>query len=366
MQPVLPPSLSRYSPRRAFTLAELLVVMAIIAIVIALIVPALGGSRNAARASATSNLMKQISNAVAVFGNENSGQMPGPFTARQMGMASNETQGMSMAENVMLGLMGWSSSGSGTPLAVGPSPTTTITVNSDMIGVPGADGKQYFTPDKKYYVPQYANLSQQVGVAPHTDAEGQPQLPDIVDAWGTPLLFWVSDDTYISKPSATNPGNYKFALRNSGTGTTGAKYYWASNSCFLTAQSVGKRALNQFSGSLLATAPGNTSPVSLEGVLGNPNAPWRNPSQPNDVPQLPLSGRSPFMVQSAGIDGYYLGKQDKGAKLFAGGIITYGTNFAPSGTGQVGPTNQYLDKNGKQTNIDIMSDFDDLWSNSGS
>ncbi|MBX3376165.1 MAG: prepilin-type N-terminal cleavage/methylation domain-containing protein [Phycisphaeraceae bacterium] len=356
------------SGRRAFTLAELLVVMAIIAIVIALIVPALGGSRNAARAAATQSLMKDIGNAVSTFSNDNSGQMPGPFTARQMGLSDNVTRGMSMAENVMLGLMGWQRNSSASAnIQVGPSSNATIEVDPSLIGVPGAGGRQYFTPDKKYWVAQVAGLGQ-MAEAPHASVEGDPaQLPDVVDAWGTPLLMWVQDDTYITKPR-TGSSNYEFARLNSGTGANGAKYYWAQNACFLTATATSKRSVNQTdanAGSLLSQPNANTA-TSMAGVLGNPNAPWRDPANLNAVPTVPLSGRAPFTVQSAGIDGYYLGRRDKGAKQFTGGIVTYGTNFAPNITQPIGPTNQWVDKNGKPTNIDVLAAFDDLFSYGGS
>lgn len=368
MKPELPAHLSRLSGRRGFTLAELLIVMAIIAIVIALIVPALSGSRNAARAAATQSLLKDISNAVSTFSNDNSGQMPGPFTARQMGASDNDPgqRGMSMGENVMLGLMGYQRNGnSSLNIRVGPSSNNEIEVDPELIGVPGAGGKQYFTPDKKFYVAQVAGVGQ-VAAAPHASTEGDPQqLRDMVDAWGTPLLFWVQDETYINKPRAG--GNYQFSAQNSGTGASlanGAKYYWMQNACFLTAPSTGKRALNQFTGSLLGQGDA-TAITSITGMLGNPNAPWRDPGNLNAVPTIPLSGRAPLAVQSAGIDGYYLGRSDRGAKQFGpplpnpNNAVHYQVNFA-SASGVA-----YVDRNGKPTNIDVLAGFDDLFSYGG-
>jgi prepilin-type N-terminal cleavage/methylation domain-containing protein len=49
------------APRRGFTLVELLVVVAIIALLIGVLLPAIGSARNAARASAAQNNVRQIS-----------------------------------------------------------------------------------------------------------------------------------------------------------------------------------------------------------------------------------------------------------------------------------------------------------------
>ncbi len=366
MKPELPAHLSCFVRRRGFTLAELLVVMAIIAIVIALIVPALGGSRNAARAGATKQQITQISNACSSFVNDER-RTPGHFSAREMGVSENLTMGMSETENVMLDLIGWQkAANTSNEISVGPSATGALKIDYQLIGVPGQGSKQYYVPDKRHYLPQTA-LSQQMANTPNANAaaEGDPkQLPDVVDEFLNPILIWRQDDTYVTKPSSTN---YKFAVTDSGTGQTGAKYYWASNACFLTAPQLGKKQLDQThptKGSLLGVN-GAATATSVAGFLGGPNAPYRPAANLNAVPTVAMSGRAPIVVHSAGIDGYYLGRQDKGGKLFANGI-TYGTNFAPDIASAIGPTNQYVDKDGKPTNIDLLADFDDLFSYGGS
>lgn len=347
--------------RRGFSLVELLVVIAIIAIVIALVVPALSGGRNAARKAATDGIIKQISNAAASFGRDNNGRTPGYFTPKEMGSTENEGpggRGMSMAENVMLDLMGFQTGGT-SPVDVGPTAANVLRLDPALLGVPGVDGKQYYVPDKKYFVPQVSMLSQ-MGMAPHAAGEDDPrQLPDVVDAFGQPLLIWVEDDTYITKPSGAS---YAFGRRFSGTGANqGAKQYWATNSCFLTALRLGKMGKTQGLDSLLGDP--NTVAASLAGVLGNPNAPYRDPQNLAAIPTIPQASRAPFVVQSAGIDGVFLGRGDKGAKQFGvplqAGIVHYQVNFATS-TG-VG----YLDKNGKPTNHDVLADFDDLFAFGG-
>jgi prepilin-type N-terminal cleavage/methylation domain-containing protein len=352
-------TLAKKTASRAFTLAELLVVMAIIAVVIALVVPALSGGRNAARKAATDKQIKEIANASAVFARDNNGRMPGYFTPREMGNQENITRGMSQSENVMLELMGFSTGGT-TQVAVGPTSTNTLSLDPTMLGVPGTNGKQYYVPDKKYFVAQYSDTFQQIGSSPHTAIEGQVQLPDVIDAFGQPILIWVEDDTYITKPN-TSTGQYRFGAVNS---STPAKHYWATNACFLTATSLGKKGMDQTSmssGSMLGVN-GPLSAQSLEGALGNPNAAWRPPNNLNDLPNFrALTSRSPFIVQSAGVDGTYFGRKDKGAKQFGAGFIDYRVNFAPNVTLPISATNQYTDKNGKPTNIDVLHDFDDVF-----
>jgi prepilin-type N-terminal cleavage/methylation domain-containing protein/prepilin-type processing-associated H-X9-DG protein len=67
----------RAARRRAFTLVELLVVIGIIAIMIAILLPALNRAREAARQVQCLSNLKQLSNAVIMFATENRGWMPG-------------------------------------------------------------------------------------------------------------------------------------------------------------------------------------------------------------------------------------------------------------------------------------------------
>jgi len=356
--------------RTAFTLVELLVVMAIIAIVIALVLPALGGSRDAARAASTKSMLAKLSASVGVFGHDNGGKMPGYFTPREMGHSDNLAAGMSQSENALLDLAGFKKVQSG-GITIGPSTGNTLQIDPDSLGLPGGtNDKLYFVPDRKQLVAQVMQTQQMATVNQNTAAEGDPQLPDLVDAWGTPILMWVPDTTHVAKPSGQN---FRFAslLSGSGTGPAPGKYYWASNACFLTAKALGKKGMSQIpngsnepGGMLWENAP--ATETSLTALLGNPNAPYRNPQQLDAVPTWPLSARAPFIAHSAGRDGVYLGYKDKGAKQFAQGApMTYGTNFAPNLTAPIGTGNQYLDKNGKPTNIDILADFDDIFAYGG-
>lgn len=66
--------------RRGFTLIELLVVIAVIVILISMILPALGKSRQSARATACLSAVRQLGMGLAAYVNDNKGYYPGHHT----------------------------------------------------------------------------------------------------------------------------------------------------------------------------------------------------------------------------------------------------------------------------------------------
>ncbi len=78
-----PPSRSRGSGQRAFTLIELLAVIAVIGILAAILIPVIGGVRSKAhQAECTSNL-RSIGSALRLFAMEHNGMFPGPVMRGQ-------------------------------------------------------------------------------------------------------------------------------------------------------------------------------------------------------------------------------------------------------------------------------------------
>lgn len=68
--------MSKHQARRAFTLIELLVVTSIIALLIAILLPALGAARRTAQASACMSNLRQLSLAMEVYAEENGAVFP--------------------------------------------------------------------------------------------------------------------------------------------------------------------------------------------------------------------------------------------------------------------------------------------------
>lgn len=68
------------SNRRAFTLVELLVVIGIIAVLISVLLPALGRARDSAKQTACASNLRQVSLAMLVYINDNRGKFPRAYS----------------------------------------------------------------------------------------------------------------------------------------------------------------------------------------------------------------------------------------------------------------------------------------------
>ncbi len=374
-RPNVPAAIGRVT-RAGFTLIELLVVLIIIAVIISIVLPALGMARKAARSATTRNMLTQITSASGVFAHDHQGRMPGYFTARQMGDALNLTQGFSAMQNIMLDLAGGidpnQATAPATDLLVGPGTTTgtsQIYVNPDLMGSSsGGNTTLYYVPDAKHWVAQ--------SIAGQQLASGQnPSLRSVLDDFSNPILAWVQDETAVgqvttvaqfAKPKLTNP-----------TTEASARFYWAANSAFLGANAMGSRGYDQTdgnSGSMIrsTTASGTATPPpdadkSLCGIMGSPSAPYR-PVPPTGIgPTVPASARAPLMLHSAGADGIFLGRKDRGAKQFdttQHNFVDYQASFVNKVDGSEG-ADAYHDKDGKREIYDILKAFDDITATGG-
>jgi prepilin-type N-terminal cleavage/methylation domain-containing protein len=357
---------------RGFTLVELLVVMAIIALVISILLPALGGARNAAKTATTTSLASDIVKASESFQLDNR-RIAGRFTAREMGDKDNATRGLSGMENLLLDLAG-GVVGEGTtqptqypksisicPIDPSGGKADPVWVDPGLIGAQGVGGKSYYLPQAKFYVAQLnpgtgADIGQFGVDGPTGKTEADPQLPDVVDAWGNPLLVWTEDE---GSPSVTTDVA-KFAAIDS---TNSAHFYWNQNAAFLKATAMGRARLDQTK-SNAATKYSmigfNVAPADIQAnmavLLGNPNL----PTDLSKDPVLPTAGRGRVLIQSAGVDGYFMGKRDRGARRIAGNSdkLAFAMNYYKTDKAQ--KTDRLKDRDGKESTFDQKDDFDDV------
>jgi prepilin-type N-terminal cleavage/methylation domain-containing protein len=320
---------SQHARSRAFTLIEMLTVIGILAILIAIIIPAVNGARNAARKADTRVQMTGVMQAVSAFQADNR-RLPGYFSPRQMGSTLNATRGFTTMENMMIDLLGGvtTQAANGTTIiTVGPGTTPQDQVVLDVSAMgsstqnkSGTTTKSYIAFDAKRFVQQgvengaVTNVNARVGSSPNDHYF----IPTLVDPFGQPILAWMADDV----PSAG-----AFAdLNSSGAG---ARFYQVQNAGFLNASNVGKAKKSQRyadSGSVLSGDNSLTNiQRSMEALLGNASQP--DPSAPAATPR-PLAVRAPLVLHSAGLDGVYVGKLDKGARA---GLVTYQANQDPFG-----------------------------------
>jgi hypothetical protein len=222
-------------------------------------------------------------------------------------------------------------------------------IKTSLVGSTQTNSKSYMQLNDRNYIAQ--TDGKQVGVAGHTAAPDAPQLKDLVDSWGNPILAWQLDEAANSNITQV----IDFARVDSTAGI--ARFYWNSNAGFLRSTQFGKRNLNQDEKSILgSTASDIDRSTSLAGILGNPSAAL-------DVSQnfdriLPSIGRGKVIFHSAGSDGIFLSRDDRGSKIEARPEnqrrLVYGLNFKNT-------TNQpNTNANGQPASIDLSQQFDDL------
>lgn len=380
------PHLSVYRPSRrsgrGFTLIELLVVIAIIAVLIAILLPAIGGIRRSARQAASQALVNDFSTAALRFSNDNADRMPGFFSEEQMGAQENGTRwGFTATENAMLDLIGGdavygtTAPGGSTPaIRVGPFNQNAATgrlrvwVNPTLFGT-GRGG--YFAPSGENLVAMNMG-SQQFGEGSDQSqgfSGAAPTVPDLVDAFGNPIMVWSQDlaSRGSINPATDDPNPFQQFVAEHSTGNNNlAWFYLASNAGILKATSMGTSGLNQ-SGSLasgLTSAIGEGLPlenrrITLASLLASPSYTLTRQGQTlqsapyNQI--YPARPRGRFIVQSAGANGVFFGTNERG----------WGSNAVDDriffGSGFKGQNNQRFEsEDGGVTNIDLIEGFDDV------
>lgn len=362
------PSRRLLTARRGFSLIELITVVTIIGVVIAILVPALGGADNIARRTASQALMNNVVQASLSFENDTR-RPPGYFSATDMGFIQNRDRGFTAMENVMLdlagGVLGTSDSVGSLEdgwLEVGPSDDREIVVNPSLIGADAGGGGYFTPPADRFTVGEEGNGNGQVGEADHLE------LPDLVDNFGQPILAWVRDP--VAKARGVPTGRNQFAQQDYDPMGTGiAYYYWNSNAGFLRSQALGEKTEDQSASLLFRIDDDGSAPLgpgsersatekseALAALLGNPSFASAGDSTVLDAPIgdiFPAASRGSIVLHSAGSDGVYLDSRDSGAKATRGRLL-YGLNI------KLDNGSLYTDAQGRETNIDIVEGFDDV------
>lgn len=311
--------MTNLSPRHGrltggFTLVEMLTVIGILAILLAIIIPAINGARNAARRADTVLQVNQLGDACQRFIVDKK-RNPGYFNASVMADAQNaSTYGFTNMQNVLLDLVGGITKQAANPasglITVGPSatPANQVVVDLGAIGSTtqtdkGGISAGYLTLDSKRYLAQ--SVAAKKKAVAGNDNE---QLPELVDTFGQPILAWVKNDI------DTGPD---FAAENATT--SGAKFYWAPNATLVNAESVGRLNADQRfnnDGSLLNETVNVADRIrTLTAMLGNPNA-----ADTSVNPPKPTAAKGSIVFHSAGINGVYLGKKERGGTK---GVVVY-------------------------------------------
>ncbi len=110
-----------HSGRRGFTLVELLVVVAIIALLIAMLMPSLAGAREEARRVACLSQLKQVGSAIIMYVGESDQYLPGPSWYGQTPRYNHNSQNITRYLAVYLGMPTPSSRSDVTPMFICPA-----------------------------------------------------------------------------------------------------------------------------------------------------------------------------------------------------------------------------------------------------
>lgn len=296
--------------RRAFTLVELLVVIALIGVLAALLLTALSSAQQRARATQTTATMEAFAAACETFFQDH-GKYPGVVPEALLAVDAESNEGIpriSSLENALYHMMGGyrilgvhpdydQFAGSEIQFGGGNNQITVkFATDPEFLGdgplIGGRQYPSYFTPPEGTLVKVFG----QVG--------GGPNLVDVADAWGQPLALLRRQRTVGVLPNnrTGNDGNPEtWQYRTEG----GAPYFEA-----------GVNGLGELRKPQIYTNNAPSSIMSQENTAffeGNVGRVLANPAireglgNPNDLYTQP---RGSMLLLCAGPDGIYFSSED--------------------------------------------------------
>lgn len=306
---------------RAFTLVELLVAIAIVALLIGVLIPSVGAARDAARSAATRSLFETIGTAVGQFRNDH-GRLPGYYTQNELGAIGRGaipgnprfiTQPVNALMEMSGGVLPAGSAlpsndpgqeGIGYEARFVRVEVANRPVLLDVVGMRGGVGSGYLKIGGQYLA--YARRSDDSTLAPSAVNGSQVQIPTLLDAWGHPILMWTRNEV-SGRTGEFGDIAYETAIGSDGKGP--AWFYWWTHAGFLGAPSQESRSIigtrvreNQNPG-------GARKPIlrSLNALLGHPDFPSATVNVAgSQQPRVPIAGRGDMILQSAGRDSVFL------------------------------------------------------------